>query len=216
MAFLLYAVMESSPAVLEVSSGVGGASVNAMEVCGLTCCYSECPPRRDANTRETALQFHRVVSSLFEKNDLMPFRFPTFLADHEEIKSEIEQHATEYHHALAKVRGRVQMEIRIHFRQKEQEPGMRGDGTSGTEYLRRRYHRHVLTTSAADSLRSAASKWIEQWRTRERSGNLRCFALIPRGHVQDFQRALAAGSIESDLVARVSGPWPATEFLRDD
>lgn len=216
MAFLLYAVTESSPAALASPPGVGGASVNSLEVCGLTCCYSECPTGADANTRETALQFHRVVSKLFEKNDVIPFRFPTFLSDRAQMKSEIEKHASEYHDGLAKVRGRVQMEIRIQCRDKEQEPGTRGDVTSGTEYLRRRYRRHVLISAAGDTLRSATAEWIEQWRTRECSGNLRCFALIPRGHVQDFQRALAEASMESDLVARVSGPWPATEFLKED
>jgi len=216
MAFLLYAVMESSPAILELPPGVGGATVDSIEVCGLTCWCSECPRRDDVSTRETALQFHRVVSRLFEKNDLIPFRFPTFLADRAEIGSEIERRATEYHDGLAKVRGRVQMEIRIQFRDNEQEPGTSGDVTSGTEYLRARYQRHVLMTAAGDTLRSATAPWIEQWRTREFSGNLRCFALIARGHVQDFQRALAGAAIASDLVARVSGPWPATEFLKED
>jgi hypothetical protein len=213
MPVLLYAVTEKSSLAIDLPPGAGGATVQRMECCGLTCFYSENSIMDRANTRETALQFHDVVNSIFQKLDLIPFRFPTLLADCAEITSEIEKRAASYHTGLEKIRGHVQMEIRIQSRGSRQEDTTQGAATSGAEYLRARQNRHINLKTASSALQAAAAAVIELWHEREYSDSLRCFALVPRGSVDDFQQALAGAAIPSDLLARVSGPWPATEFL---
>jgi hypothetical protein len=186
-----------------------------MEVSALACFYSENLTPVSSNARESALEFHHVVNSLFQKRDIIPFRFPTLLADETEVAAEIEQHAAEYHDDLDKVRGRVQLDIRIRLHGEEQ-PEACTATNSGAEYLRARHQTRTHLRSAAEALRTAAGDLIERWREREYSGHLRCFALIARDSFGAVQAALAAAAISSDLLAHVSGPWPATAFLKED
>jgi Gas vesicle synthesis protein GvpL/GvpF len=216
MPFLLYGVTESPEAVADLPFGVAGAIVQRMEVSRLTCFYSENSTLTASNTRETALEFHRVVNSLCEKTEIIPFRFPTLLNERAEIASEIEKHAAEYYEGLANIRGRVQIEIRIHFRDDVESDSTRAAANSGADYLRYRYDHHLQLQSATVAVRSAAGELIERWREREYSDHLRCFALIARGSFAAVQAALSKAEISSNLLARVSGPWPATEFLKEE
>ena len=116
MPLLLYGVTDCGGEVADLPSGVAGATVQSVEFSRLVCFYSEYSPVMASDTRQAALAFYRVVHSLFQKIAIIPFRFPTVLSDHAEVASEIEKHAAEYHAGLAKVRGCVQIEIRIRFR----------------------------------------------------------------------------------------------------
>lgn len=216
MPLLLYAVTESIHPLVDLQFGVAGATVQCIEVCELTCFYSENSALAASNTRQTALEFHQVVNSLFEKTDIIPFRFPTLLADRAELTSEFEKHAPEYHQGLAIIRGRVQIEIRIAFRDKGENDKTRAEANSGGDYLRARYDHHRQLRSAAEVLRTAGGELIERWREREYSDHLRCFGLVARGSFTAIQGALSRAAISSNLLARVSGPWPATEFLREE
>jgi len=166
MPVLLYAVTEASSLGIDLPPGAEGATVQRIECSGLTGFYSENSTLEHANTRETALQFHNVVNSIFQKLDIIPFRFPTLLADSAEITSEIEKHAANYHTGLEKVRGHVQMEIRIQSRASRQEDTTQGAAKSGAEYLRARQNRHMHLKTASGALQAAAAAVIERWRER--------------------------------------------------
>lgn len=218
MPFLLYAVTESEGAAVDLPPGAAGSLVESIEVCGLRCFYSQHSTFAPGNPRETALEFHRVVHSLFRKRDMIPFRFPTVLADNSEVASEIQRRAAEYHESLAKLRGRAQIEIRISHRgaQEQEEDSSPGAAKSGAEYLRARYHRQLQLQAAAKDLRARAGNLIESWRERASSDHLRCFGLIARDSFDAIQAALSQAALPSELLARVSGPWPPTEFLREE
>lgn len=216
MPFLLYGVTECIGATDGLPAGVAAASVEEIEISGLTCFYSEGPTLTASSTRDMALEFQQIVNRLFQMRDIIPFRFPTLLADRAEIKAAIELHAAEYHEGLAQIRGRAQIEVRIRFRDEGNQDAKPVGANSGAEYLRARQQRHTQLKSAAIALRQAAGDAIEGWREREHSDNLRCFALIARGSFPAVRAALAKAAIPSHLLARVSGPWPATEFLKED
>jgi Gas vesicle synthesis protein GvpL/GvpF len=187
-----------------------------MQVSGLACFYSEHSTLAAGNTRERALEFHQIVKHLFELGEIIPFRFPTLLADRAEIASEIEKHSPEYKEGFAKIRGRVQIEIRIRPRVPEKEAIVRNAASAGTGYLQARYDRYLQLRSAADALRAAAGEFIENWREREYSDHLRCFGLIARDSYGAVQPGMARASLPSHIEARVSGPWPPTEFLKEE
>jgi hypothetical protein len=216
MPFLLYGVTESAGATAGSPAGLAGAGVEEMEISGLTCFYSETPTLPPSSTRGTALEFQQVINSIFQKCDIIPFRFPTLLADRAEIKSAVETHAAEYHDGLAQIRGRAQIEVRIGFREEETQSRTQVGASSGAGYLRGRQQRHTQLKSAAKALREAAGDLIERWCEREHADNLRCFALIARASFPSIQAALAKTALSSNLVARVSGPWPATEFWKEE
>ena len=109
------------------------------------------------------------------------------------------------------------MEIRIEYRDLEQGSGEADAGeVSGTKYLRARQKRLTMLESAAGILKSHAADFIQDWRQRSSSDHLRCFALVSREAVADFRHRMASAEISSDLTARISGPWPAMEFFREE
>lgn len=216
MPLLLYGVTESDGATVDLPLGVARATVESIQISGITCFYSEHSTLAASITREAALEFHQIVNSLFQTRDIISFRFPTLVTDSVEMVAEIEKHAAEYHEGLDKLRGRVQIDIRIHRPGTEQQQGPGHPANSGSEYLRARHERHMLLKAAAQALRAAGGELIEQWREREYSDHLRCFALIARASFAGVQASLAAAAIDSELLARVSGPWPPTEFLKEE
>src|SRR5213078_4246868 len=75
-----------------------------------------------ATIRESALEFHRTVQELFRQAAVVPFRFPTILADENEISAFLAKHSSEYESALLRLRDAVQMEIRIEEREAASPP----------------------------------------------------------------------------------------------
>lgn len=215
MPLLLYGVSEPVAAAMDCPPGVAGAPVQTIEAGGLLCFYSEYPTVPANNTRDLALQFHSVVNHIFGNRDIIPFRFPTLLHSREEITSEIGKRAAEYRDDFERIRGRLQIEIRICSRASKEEGALGGGVKSGAEYLRSRSKRGLELTSVSERLRAAAADLIERWRERQSSDHLRCFALIPRGAFPRLQTALAVVDIPAHLLVRLSGPWPPTEFLKE-
>lgn len=216
MPLLLYGVTEVHGNVLDLPTGMGGARVQRIEVSGLSCFYSLNSTLSGIPPRESALQFHGVLQAILSAQDIIPFRFPTLVTE-AELQSQVQEHAAEYHEWLARVRGRVQMEIRIEYRDLEQSSGEADAGeVSGTKYLRARQKRLSVLEAAAGVLKSKAADFIQGWRQRSSSDHLRCFALVRREVVADFRHRMASAEISSDLTARISGPWPAMEFFREE
>jgi hypothetical protein len=52
-------------------------------------------------------------------------------------------------------------------------------------------------------------------RVREGKNGTRIFVLVDRGRENDFRQAVTAVPIPTRLSRRVSGPWPAAEFLSE-
>jgi hypothetical protein len=52
-------------------------------------------------------------------------------------------------------------------------------------------------------------------RVREGKNGTRIFVLVERSRENDFRQAMSVVAIPEHLSRRVSGPWPAAEFLTD-
>jgi hypothetical protein len=50
---------------------------------------------------------------------------------------------------------------------------------------------------------------------REAKSGTRIFVLVERGRENDFRQAVSAVAIPEHLSRRMSGPWPAAEFLSE-
>ncbi|HET7441661.1 MAG TPA: GvpL/GvpF family gas vesicle protein, partial [Terriglobales bacterium] len=83
------------------------------------------------------------------------------------------------------------------------------------EYMRKRQMRHQELKAALAEFSRAAEEWIEDWKEREVAGGIRGYALIARASTQAFLEKMGRVSLPKDLQARVSGPWPATQFLKE-
>jgi hypothetical protein len=213
MSFLIYCVTETSASNSLAHAGVGSMLVETVEHNGLRCFVSESKSVSPKDIRDDALIFHRVLKDIFQLAAIIPFRFPTILSDHSEVIAHLTEHSKEYTSALSRLRDLVQMELSIQF--KESGPDTPAK-LSGTEYLRHIQARRAKLEMVGQEFRQLGAGLIKAWRQRDSTHAIRCFALIDRTGVKDFQREIGNIPIHSELTARLSGPWPATQFLTEE
>lgn len=209
MPLLLYCMIEAELQLASAPHGVQGAAVEQVCDSGLCCFYSRIEQlvSDPASVKDSALQFHKVVSSVFAQAAVVPFRFPTLVADVDELTSHLRQHAAEYRDALVRLRGMVQMEVRI-----STAPPVAAR-ESGTQYLRDRQERHSRLHDAAHNVRNRTQSILADWRERDTNKGVHCYALVPRTQVMKFQEMVRSVEAPNGLHVTVTGPWPATEFI---
>lgn len=212
MPCLLYCVTDSTARKSPPSSGVGGATVESVEIGVLRCYYLPVDSlASDAESlKRAALHFHGVTQSLFEQTTIIPFRFPTILSSLAELDAYLQRRLPAYDAALKNIRDTAQMEIRIALAETDT-PHV----SSGTGYLQTRAQHARQLEQAISSCRVAINEEVIDWRQRESLQGVRCFVLVRREAVKRVQQQLQQVRLERVITAAVSGPWPATEFLPD-
>src|SRR5229473_1382541 len=175
MPVLAYCVTTAEVALKVSQTGVAGMTVESVDESGLRCFVSRREselPMSSLATREEALAFHSVLQELFRQTTIIPFRFPTLLAE---------------------------------------SPGSLN--VSGTQYLRRRQGQQRELEELAERFREAGA--IRSWRKRDSARGVRCFALVQRDDIAEFQRQAAGVPVGAEIGVRVTGPWPPSEFLKE-
>lgn len=206
--------MPAQDSVRAPQSGVAGIPIEEVEHSGLRCFFSRSTDRAgfENSVRDSALQFHQVIHELFRQGTVIPFRFPTYMESDVELGTYLQQHEGKYRESLTRLRCMVQIEIRISF-QASGERNLSQLKKSGSDYLRERQGRQRRLEDESEALRQASLQWTAGWRRRPSADKIRCFVLVERNAVQQFEHALAAIQIPADLLVRVTGPWPPTEFI---
>jgi hypothetical protein len=212
MTHLLYCVTEAASGGAAPANGVGGAAVESVIESGLRCYYSVLGALASdpESIRRDALDFHKITRMLFEQAVIIPFRFPTLLASVAEIGAYLNQRSGAYHGALQQFRETVQMEVRVGLRQANV-----ADAGSGTAYLESRAQHARRLQEGVKACRAAINEEVIDWRQREATDGVRCFLLVRREALQNFQQQIKQVRLEATVNATVSGPWPPTEFLPD-
>lgn len=213
MPILAYCMTEPAFSPHSPLTGVDGAAVEAIEAGGVRCFYSRVPEESSGTrAQDGALAFHRVLQEVFAQTAILPFRFPTIVEAEPELTAHILEHAVEYRRTLVRLRDLVQMEILI----QANPTSRKSEESSGAQYLRKRLAQQKMLETAAEGLRTRVAFLVQGWRQRESKDGLRCFMLLGRGHVSQLRAALSGVQLSPDLGVRVSGPWPATEFVNED
>ncbi len=208
MSLLLYCVSEAE--VPPPADGVRGRPVEHEAVAGMNCYYSVFPGPLTKLSKEDALAFHHVVSAIFVRTAVIPFRFPTMLEGQGELEVYLETEGHDLLESLQRLRGFVQMEVRLTL----------GDGGppaagSGKEYLENRQQARDDLLDLSESVRDLLAEDVRGWHTREFQNGLRCYALVPRAAVGDFRHKCERLRLEGGVRAAVTGPWPPSEFLHE-
>lgn len=212
MPLLAYCLAEARDQISAPAAGVQGMAIQVLREGKLQCFVSEFVAGSLAGSapiKEAAIEFNRTLQELLKQVTIVPFRFPTVLSNKHELIEHVKQHATQYEEALARLRGMVQMDIRI-----EAPETQGGTPSSGTEYLRLREERLTNLHDVAAQFRRAGEHWIREWRERTTSRGVHCYALLTREHVDFFLAKTRVLVIAPEYNARVSGPWPPAEFLK--
>jgi hypothetical protein len=177
-------------------------------------------------------RYDAVIRELASRHAaLLPVRFGTCFADPYEISYILRARQPALRAALASVRGRVQMNVRVVIGPAPAEAGdyvrrgaERADAVSGssptagshpgTAYLQARAEaaaraRHV---PRFDPVRIAVRRWVRDERVEKRAGVASVYHLVPRASAAAYAAAARRALIDADLKAVVTGPWAPYAF----
>jgi len=209
MPLLLYCV--TLQAELRARSGGNLSKVRRLDdpAHQLRCYYSATPLFGGTadEAKEAAVAFYGVTQSIFRHVAIIPFRFPTLLADEAAISQELERNGSQYHAALVRLADVVQAEASMSMASADERP------SSGAAYMRSLSARSQLMATSAETLREAVGPLAREWRQRDTNDGVRRYALVPRDQYSGFVEKARAARLPAGVECMLSGPWPATEFL---
>jgi gas vesicle protein GvpL/GvpF len=206
VAILPYCVVLARLKLKKPQLGVDGEKVSALNVETLCALYSEFDDSALApdSLRQSALEFHRVLASVFRQVALVPFRFPNLLKTGDELEAHLRANLQKYQSFLERTRDAVQMEIVLPNPVPIPVPAE--TKTSGSEYLRKKHQKSQAVTKLANAILEK----IKDLALDTRSTGARVYLLVPRARIDELRAQLK----DFDEV-RISGPWPAAEFLEE-
>jgi len=206
MAILPYCVVLANLKVKKPQVGVDGERVEALKLESLCALYSDFDDSALApdTLRQSALEFHRVIASVFRQMALVPFRFPNLLKTREELESHLRANLPKYQSFLERTRDAVQMEIVLP--NTSPAPVSVESKTSGAEYLREKQQR----SRPHAELSSALLEKIKELVLATKTTDMRLYLLVPRDQIEALR-----GHLNGFQEIRISGPWPAAEFLEE-
>lgn len=211
MPLLLYCVSEIEPAVPAPKAGVREHPVQCRAVAGMNCYYGEMKQVPAKFSKEDALVFYKVITAVFSRGGVIPFRFPTVVEGLGELEVYLETEGHELLEALQRLRDTVQMEVRLHYG----EQTAAAAAETGTAYLKDRQRTREILEQVAQSARDFLGESVQSWHTKDVPNGVRCYALVRRSDLPAFKRKGDALRSEGDVRVTVSGPWPPTEFMHD-
>ncbi|MEO8725139.1 MAG: GvpL/GvpF family gas vesicle protein [Acidobacteriaceae bacterium] len=163
---------------------------------------------------QSALEVHGLLQHLLELGGVVPFRLPAWLAE-PEIASYLDARAEAYSDALRKISDCVQMELQL-ISSCLPIPLAANTAPNGRDYLRSRAAGQSAWRNAATLVREKLDSVTRAWRQHGPANNaLKLSALVPRNERERFVESSAQLKLEN-IAIKVSGPWPATDFIHLD
>jgi hypothetical protein len=227
--FYLYCLSDEATArLLEGVAGVGGAAPRWIDCEGIAVVLSECEEATVPLTRENVLAHERVVSRVLAETTPLPFRFGT-TADAERIRNYVTSQKASLQAALERVRGAVEMSVKIIWRAEEEERAAPSsethgeDAGAGTRFLlakQRELTGHERIQARAENLSTWLAAILKDF-VKDSFVELRPSAslvvsashLVERETVENYRVRLEAARRERpDLRFLTSGPWPPYSF----
>lgn len=162
-------------------------------------------------------KYDRVIGALAETLPaVLPARFGTCMETIDELAFVLRTRDRALRSALASVRGRVQMTLRM------PDPGMPaapdapapGADTLGAAYLRARAASAAREreVSGFEPVRHAVRRWVRDERVERRGGVVSVYHLVTRGSLDKYVRAAERAALDAGLRIRISGPFAPYAF----
>lgn len=167
-------------------------------------------------TPEALWRREDIIEALMSDRDLLPVRYGTRLEDEAAVARAVEERHDELAAALDRVRGAIELSVRVAARGTPPSAPVAGDAASGAEYLRVRAHAEATHERTARRLReplSALARSNIEWRPRPPE-LFRAAYLVERDGVERFTAEVARLQDASpDLSILCTGPWPPYSFV---
>lgn len=186
-------------------------------------------PRAPRVTRDSLRGYDAVMRALAARfATLLPARFGTTFDDPVELVFVLRSRQASLRRALAQVRNRVQMTVRMVEASGAGEAGEApGPGSKtpppllpappafrGTVYLAGRAAAAAREREVAgfEPIRAAVRRWIRDERVEKRAGVASIYHLVPRASADAYRAALERAAVASARRVVVTGPWPPYAF----
>jgi hypothetical protein len=168
-------------------------------------------PTPTGTSREDALAFGRTVERIASTVDVLPFRYGTTVADTDEARALLREHAPTWVARLQKVEGCVELAIRA-----APPPPSEERAESGATHL----HRLVSRSRQLDDAEGEVSVLLTgRCRVvRRLAGHevLKLSCLVERPRFERVRSVLEQwAAARDDLVVSVTGPWAPYSFVAD-
>jgi hypothetical protein len=189
--------------------GVANAPLERRSVDALELVVSEVP--RDEVTREAVLRHAEVVEALMSRSRaVLPAQFSRPFAGDEELVSAVEAKAPELGQRLKRVRGCVELGLRVLAPTAESGP----EAESGAEYLRARLDEERRRAQLVAELDEPLARLSQETSGGAPGGNVFERAYLVRN--EDVSAFLdAVGELQAahpELSLACTGPWPPYSF----
>jgi hypothetical protein len=213
-----YGIAEPTPGLPPRRSGIAGTTLEVLETSGMAVVYSRVRSLRASPSPELVLEHERVLEAVMEHAPVLPLRFGTRLDSTDQLAEAIAGRRDALRSALDRVRGRVELGVRVVERATDQDRSP--SPTSGRDYLMSVAAAHRRKARVADDIHRPLQDLAADSVVRERSMSpalLVASYLVDTRDVDGFHRAadqLAAA--HPDLDVTVTGPWPPYSFTGED
>jgi hypothetical protein len=209
---LVYCGFRQAPELALPAMGVNAAPVQLTSLDDLCLLWSEVEwPFDPQHMQKSAVEFHQVVQQVFKQTAVIPFRLLSVFNDLPEFIAFAATNRERFLQDLHRLSDVVQMECVI-YPAPSQAPI---DRSSGKAYLEQKAVALRSSEGLAQAVQDSAAHLSREVRVREGKNGTRIFVLVERGRENDFRQAVTAVPLPTHLSRRMSGPWPAAEFLSE-
>jgi hypothetical protein len=209
---LAYCGFRHDPQLALPAAGVNAAPIQVAASGALSLLWSEVEwPFDPERMQKSAVEFHGVVHHIFKQAAVIPFRLLSVFEDRQAFTAFVSDNHQRFLEDLNRLKNFVQMEFVIYPAPSRPEV----DRSSGKAYLEQRAVAIRSSEEFSQTMQDAVAHLSSEVRVREAKKGTRIFVLVERGRENDFRQAVTAVAIPEHLARRVSGPWPAAEFLSE-
>ena len=162
-------------------------------------------------------RYDRVVRALARSYPaILPVRYGTCLSV-DELRLILTSRRSALSDALAHVRGRLQMTVRVVHNRPVSEPAPARERTramSGREYLRERARQAARerVVPGFEAARRLIARWVRDERVEHSNGVSTIYHLIPRASADVYRGTVERAAAAADVRVVVTGPWPPYAF----
>jgi hypothetical protein len=207
---LVYCGFRHVPQLALPGLGVNAAPVQVAASDELSLLWSEVEwPFDPERMQKSAVEFHEVVHQVFKQTAVIPFRLLSVFDDQQAFTAFAAENRQRFLQDLSRLKDFVQMECVIYPKPSQI------DRSSGKAYLQQKAVALRSSEGFAQATQDAVAHLSREVRVREGKNGTRIFVLVERGRENDFRQAVTAVPIPTHLSRRMSGPWPAAEFLSE-
>jgi hypothetical protein len=209
---LVYCGFRQSPQLALPALGVNASPIQLAALDDLGLLWSEVAwPFAPERMQKSAVEFHEVVHKVFKQTAVIPFRLLSVFDNQQAFTAFAAENRQRFLEDLDRLKDFVQMECVIYPAPSQTQV----DRSSGKAYLEQKAVALRSSEGFAQATRDALAHLSREVRVREGKNGTRIFVLVERGRENDFRQAVTAVPIPNHLSRRMSGPWPAAEFLSE-